>query len=633
MHTFVYGNIQHRNYAYLCSKPEFFEDIRRSRALDNVIRYDITCKHGELDLEQHQSFGMLTSDLNSGIVPRLLLFASGAEKYRSGRYAQGYLCGDDDGDIYGAEFQKLLCAGFQSCSEVINTSQLKSLTIDSLPLEVLHPRNLPREHMEQILTALFQKKRVVIRLQEVGAAAMQASRETVLAIFEKLPYEFRRSNGYLTGASRQILLDAGQPLPKAFSVVLLDGDADITGLRSDRETLFLDLCRPELSIPVPAEMKTLVDFLSGAASGELEQFFAFCRRVRDLEKNGAPLECSDYIMLLSIFQAVPETVTDDLMRSWAAELFGNRRKKEAKAFLYDRLAKVLTPERLTEFLLKELPADQEIQNLGNLDGTKSGAPDRNGVKPLLMAQELQQRWDDNLDKSSVAAALAGWATEICFRQNAALLNTEERTVATAQKLDYLLRQIRPDAQLPLVRYVQNAVYQKIQCRCNEIKKNVACAGLCFIPEALSLEETKEQLRTVIGMQNDGLTGEDISFPAWDEIGSAKRILREIEAIEAYRAGESTPQPRLVNPSKRAWVRRCFPDSKDLQIALAKQEKDGRARLTAQWALREDTGQWVETLYIHCWPEELLKRGAGVNTSESWRRAVEALFQPRFGEQE
>lgn len=633
MHTFVYGNIQHRNYTYLCSKPEFFEDIRRSRALDNVIRYDITCKHGELDLEQHQSFGMLTSDLNSGIAPRLLLFAAGAEKYRSGRYAQGYLCADDDGDIYGAEFQRLLCAGFRSCAEVINTSQLKSLTIGSLPLQTLYPRALPREWMEQILAALFQKKRVVIRLQETGAAAMQASRETVLSIFEKLPYEFRRSNGYLTGASRQILLDAAQPLPKAFSLVLLDGDADVTGIRSDRETFFLDLCRPEASTPVPTEMKTLVDFLSDAASGELERFFAFCRQVRDLEKNGIPLECSDYTMLLSIFRAAPETATDGLMRSWAAELFGNRRKKEAKAFLYDRLAKVLTPERLTEFLLKELPADQKIQNLGKLDGTKSGAPDQNGVKPLLMAQELQQRWGDHLSESSVAAALTGWAAEICFRQNAALLNTEEPTVATAQKLDYLLRQIRPNAQLPLVRYVQNAVYQKILCRCNEIKKKVACAGLCFIPENLSLEEAKEQLRTVIGMQNDGLTGGDVSFPAWNEIGSARRILGEMEAIEAYRADESMPQPRLADPARRAWVRRCFPDSRDLQIALAKQEEGGRARLTAQWALREDAGQWVETLYIHCWPEELLKRGAGENTSESWRRAVEALFPPRFGEQE
>lgn len=633
MHTFVYGNIQHRNYTYLCSKPEFFEDIRRSRALDNVIRYDITCKHGELDLEQHQSFGMLTSDLNSGIAPRLLLFAAGAEKYRSGRYAQGYLCADDDGDIYGAGFQRLLRAGFRSCAEVINTSRLKSLTIGDLPVQTICPRALPGEWMEQILTALFQKKRVVIRLREMGAAAMQASRETVLSIFGKLPYEFRRSNGYLTGASRQILLDAAQPLPKAFSLVLLDGDADVTGIRSDHETFFLDLCRPEVSAPVPPEMKTLVDFLSGAASGELEQFFSFCRQVRELEKNGIALECSDYTMLLSIFRAAPETVTDGLMRSWAAELFGNRRKKEAKAFLYDRLAKVLTPQRLTEFLLKELPEDQKIQDLGRPDGTKSGAPDQNGVKLLLMAQELQQRWDNDLNGSSIAAALTGWAAEICFRQNAALLNTEAPTVATAQELDHLLRQIRPNAQLPLVRHVQNAVYRKILCRCNEIKKKVACAGLCFIPETLSPEEAKEQLRTVIGMQSDGLTGGDVSFPAWNEIGSAKRILGEMEALEAYRAGENMPQPRLADPDKRAWTRRWFPDSRDLQIALAKQEKGGKARLTAQWASREDAGQWVETLYIHCWPEELLKCGAGENTSENWRRAVEALFPPHFGEQE
>lgn len=72
MYTFLYGNIQHRGYAYLCSKPDFFEDIKRTQALNNIIRYDITCKHGELALEQHQSFQMLTSDLNSGIAPTSL---------------------------------------------------------------------------------------------------------------------------------------------------------------------------------------------------------------------------------------------------------------------------------------------------------------------------------------------------------------------------------------------------------------------------------------------------------------------------------------------------------------------------------------------------------------------------------
>ena len=148
MYTFVYGNIRHRNYVYLCSKPDFFEDIKRTWALDSITRYDITCKLGELALEQHQSFGMLTSDLNSGITPRLLLFVSGAEEHRNGRYAQGYLCADEDGDIYGVDFLKLLNVSFQSCSEVINTSRLESLTIGSLPQEELQSRNLPREQMD-----------------------------------------------------------------------------------------------------------------------------------------------------------------------------------------------------------------------------------------------------------------------------------------------------------------------------------------------------------------------------------------------------------------------------------------------------------------------------------------------------
>lgn len=625
MYTFLYGNIQHRGYAYLCSKPDFFEDIKRTQALNNIIRYDITCKHGELALEQHQSFQMLTSDLNSGIAPRLLLFVSGTEANRNGRYAQGYLCADEDGDIYGADFLKLLRAHFQSCSEVINTSRLESLTVGSLSQEELHPRNLPRERMAQILTALFQKKRVVIRLEEVGKEAMQASRETVMAIFEKLPYEFRRSNGYLTGASRKLLQDAAQPLPKAFSVVLLDMDADIAGIRSDRETFFLDLCQPEISMSVPDEMKTLVQFLTDTAPGELEPFFAFCRQVRNLEKNGTPLDCSDYTMLLSIFRADPATVTDDRMHSWAVELFGNRRKKEAKALLYDRLAKVLTPQQLTEFLLKELPEDQRIESLG------SPTKDQNGVKAIFLAQELWQRWSDDCKADSLVDKLANWATEICLRQNESLLNPEKPTVAAAQKLDSLLYRIAPNAELPLARKIQETVYRKIKARCDEIRKEVAGGVLCFIPGELSPEDAKGQLRTVIRMQNDGLSEGDVSFPAWEEIGSAKRILREIEAIEAYSLGENKPQPRLVNPRKRAWVQRWFPDSKDLQIALAKQEENGRARLTEQWARRKDSGKWVETLYIHCWPEELLKRGAGEATSESWRRAVEALFPPRSGE--
>ena len=182
-------------------------------------------------------------------------------------------------------------------------------------------------------------------------------------------------------------------------MVLLDEDADITGIQSDRETFFLDLCQPEISMSVPDEMKTLVQFLADTAPGELEPFFAFCRRVRDLEKNGTPLDCYDYTMLLSIFRADPEKVTDDRMRSWAVELFGNRRKKEAKAFLYDRLARVLTPQRLTQFLLKELPEDQKIESLG------SPTKDLNGVKAIFLAQELWQRWSDDCKADSLVDKL------------------------------------------------------------------------------------------------------------------------------------------------------------------------------------------------------------------------------------
>lgn len=632
MHTFVYGNIRHKNFTYLCSTPKFFEEIRRTKALDEVIRYDVTCKHGELEREQHQSFWMLTSDLDSGIAPRLLLYASGAETYRDGGYAQGYIFGNDDGDIYGVRFLQLLRTKFQSCSEVINTKHLDSLTIDMLPLEDIQQRNLPREQMEQILAALFQSKRVVIHLREEGAAAMRASRETVLAIFERLPYELRRYNGYVTGTSRKILLDEQQKLPGAFSVVLLDGDADITGLQSDSGMFFLDMCRPEFAPPIPEEMETLVGFLTDAEPGERNQFFSFCRQVSDREKDGTPFDFSDYTTLLSVFHADQNSTTDSQLRTWAAELFGNRRKKEAKAFLYDRLAEMLTPERLTKFLLKEIPADQSIQNLGSLNDTKSDAVDQNGVKILRMAQELQQRWDEDPNNGSVAGALVDWMTGICFRQNAALLNTEVPTVAVAQHLDNLLWKIQPNANIPLVWQIQNEVHQRIRCRCNEIKKGVEHAGLCVIQKGLSPAEAKEYLQTVMRMQKDGLAGGDISFLDWEEIGPASQILEEIQAIEAYRVKGKVPQPRLVNPSKREWVCRYFPDSKDLQIALAKQEENGRTRLTTQWAALEDTGEWVETLYIHCWPEELLKYGAGVNTSESWHRAVEALFPLYPGEQ-
>lgn len=631
MQTFIYGNIGHKNFTYLCSIPKFFEETRRTKALDEIIRYDFTCKHAELEREQHQSFWMLTSDLDSGIVPRLFIHTSGAEVYRDGGYAQGYMCSSEDGDIYGTQFLKLLRAKFQTLPELMNTRQLHSLTIEQLPLEEdLQPKNIPDDQMEQILLALFRRMRVVIRLKETGAAAMRASRETVLAIFGRLPYELRRSNGYLTGTSRKILLDEQRRLPKAFSVVLLDGDAEVTGIRSDRFMFFLDLSQPENHCfePVPAEMKTLIQFLSGAEPEKLDPYFEFCRQVKNLEADGIPLDFSDYITLLSFFRADREPVTDGRLRSWAAELTGNRRKKEAKAFLYQQLARVLTPERLTEFLLTELPADQKIEDLGELGDTKSGDTAQRGVNALRMAQELQQRWDAQQGKGSVVDPLVDRMSSICFQQHEALLNTKERTVATAQELDKLLLKITPNAQMLLTRRIQEGVYKEISSRCDKIKKEVERAGLCFIPKDLSLEETKQQLKTVVRMKDGHLASGDVLFPAWEEIGSAERILRQIEAIETYSVWGNVPQPRLVNPEKRSWVSRQFPGSRDLQIALAKQEEGGRARLVAQWAVQEDIGQWVEQLYIHCWPEQMLKYGAGVNTSESWQRAVEKLFSPQ-----
>lgn len=628
MQTFIYGNIGHKNFTYLCSIPKFFEETRRTKALDEMIRYDFTCRHADLEREQHQSFWMLTSDLDSGIVPRLFIHTSGAEVYRDGGYAQGYMCSLEDGDIYGTQFLKLLRAKFQTLPELMNTRQLHSLTISQLPLEEdLQPKSIPDEQMEQILLALFRRMRVVIRLKETGAAAMRASREMVLAIFGRLPYELRRSNGYVTGTSRKILLDEQRKLPKAFSVVLLDADAEVTGIQSDRGMFFLDLSQPEKNRfePVPAEMKALIQFLSSTEPEKLDSYFEFCRQVRNLEKDGIPLDSSDYTTLLSFFRADREPVTDGRLRSWAVVLFGNRRKKEAKAFLYQQLARVLTPERLTEFLLAELPADQKIEDLGD---AKSGDAAQRGVKALQMAQELQQQWDAQQGNGSVADALIDRMSSICFHQHEALLNTKERTVAVARELDKLLLKITPNAQMLLARRIQEGVYKKISSHCDKIKKEVERAGLCFIPKDLSLEETKEQLKTVLGMKDGHLASGDVSFPAWEEIGSAERILREIEDIESYSACAGAPQPRLVNPEKRAWVCSKFPGSRDLQIALAKQEEGGRARLVAQWAVEKNIGQWVERLYIHCWPEQLLKYGAGANTSESWRRAVENLFSPQ-----
>ncbi|MBR5125569.1 MAG: hypothetical protein IKU68_02420, partial [Oscillospiraceae bacterium] len=200
MQQYIYGNIGHKDYNYVSSEPEFFSNAQRAAVLSHLMSYEVFCNHGDLTTSEHQSFWMVVSNLDNPSAPdRLYLQASGGDPHRSGFYVRGYLSDPEDGYLYDSRLLQLLkvrFTGFADTMQAAEAGGLKRVDAGSIPLEQdLRPAKPDPDLLQVVLLALMRKKKVIIRLPAIGAEAMKLSREYILAIYERLPYEQRKVNG------------------------------------------------------------------------------------------------------------------------------------------------------------------------------------------------------------------------------------------------------------------------------------------------------------------------------------------------------------------------------------------------------------------------------------------------------
>ena len=500
MQQYIYGNIGHKDYNYVSSEPEFFSNAQRAAVLSHLMSYDVFCNHGELTTSAHQSFWMVVSNLDNPSAPdRLYLQASGGDPHRSGFYVRGYLSDRDDGYLYDSRLLQLLKArfeGFEDTMQAAETGSLKRVDASEIPLEQnLRPASLDSDLLQVVLLALMRKKKVIIRLGAVGAEAMKLSREYILAIYERLPYEQRKVNGFVTGISAGKLNDKNT-LPASVTLMLMDGDADLGGMTSDMFTEVFDLADAGKKIrPMVRESKgkqlpyvELMDFLVQQNPEELDAFFRFCRSCMRDDVDGSNLGIQDYAMYLSFFNIGRNAFTDDSIRNWAANIYINARNNEkwtqdVKRALYERIASTLPAEQLEDYLCRSAQSFDDLKTFGVLvegelkraksDRAEDAVRDENAALSLAMAEALMKHYPEGT-RERLEKALTGRFLQLAVCKYPCLQEAQPM-LTTVQALDQIALPENGKKTLPLVAAVRDQVNQTIRNRCDEIRGIYAAA--------------------------------------------------------------------------------------------------------------------------------------------------------------
>ena len=484
MQQYIYGNINKAGYTFVSSDPAFFKDAKRQSNLDLLIKYDMSCAHGELAPDAHQSYWMTFTDLNiTGEAERLYFQASGCDPFRSTFYVQGYMSDPEETDLCGPGLLRMLRTTFSSYQESVAaamTGGLKPISREMLPIQTdMQPAPLHRELLGNILLALLDGDRVIVRLPAAGAAAMKLSREFLLAVYQRLPYEQRRLNGFFTGASSKKINDLEKPLPGSIKLILMDADADATGLEGSWSSKFIDLTVPGMDTQALRREKNgkqlyyvpLIDFLLDSSLEELDDFFRFCQNYLKAEGGSDP-DIKKYLLLLEIFRIGQTEATDEQIVIWADSIFNKSWSAESKEQVYARIAGTLTPERLLQHLKRMNNTFGCLETLGVLSAGRSRSKeevrDENSAYTLRMTEALLQRYP---------AGTGTWLQEELYKHFTALAVKEhsclqENHPNAAVIRDYDRLSLFPNFEntTPLVKNLRDQVYQVLRDRDAAIRK-------------------------------------------------------------------------------------------------------------------------------------------------------------------
>lgn len=377
MKQYIYGNIEKKGYIYLSSDPQFFLDPQKAQAMPHLVCYDTTCLHGDLPAGEHQCYWMLTTDLNiPGEEPHLFLQASGFHPDRGATYAHGFISEADDRDLYGPGLLELMKTQFKTGQQVLQlktTDHPQSLCVDQmLRDDTLELRLLPQKTLELLLNTLLQGRKLILQLPQTGQAALTASRQLLLTLYARLPYAQRRTNGFATGMSSHKILDTANTLPAAITICLMDGDADAAGLPPLGTDYFVLSEDGQLHSgtgkPVPPVRSALPEYLASESVENLDGFFAFCQQLTQLVPGNFTPNVNNYELFHFFYTLGSQSgaqITDEQIRLCAANLYGADAKiKNLKAELYRRVAGVLSPRRLAEYLCKKAQSYADLAALG-----------------------------------------------------------------------------------------------------------------------------------------------------------------------------------------------------------------------------------------------------------------------------
>lgn len=362
MQRYIYGNLHGAAYQTVSSdKGQFFTS--NGKALEKLMYYDTASQHGNLEPGAHRCFWLLTTDLGAFGMPNyLFLQESGLDIFRSATVVQGYRSDLADGDLYGPRFLELLDTAFVSNKKALETAEnekLQRVEVDTLPRENIQQAAIGQELLEGILLTLMQGKRVIVQIPSTGAEAMQESRQYLKAIYQRLPYEMRRSNGCLTGATAPML-----EISPAFTIVLMDGDTNITGITSDVfQTVFDSTGKevrlfPRNKVGAQHTFDPLIQYLASEKPETLDPFFAYCRETLENAKENSP-KISDYFDLLAVYSMGQKRLSGEEIRDWAVRL----RRSSLREFFYPKIAAAIPTENMVNYLKTAAPGYDDLAQL------------------------------------------------------------------------------------------------------------------------------------------------------------------------------------------------------------------------------------------------------------------------------
>lgn len=415
MQRYIYGNFHHAGFRTVSSDDTGFFD-QYSKELAPLMYYDMTASHGDLPKNAHRCFWALTTSLNiPGGTDYLFLQESGLDPHRDATIVQGYRSDLEDGDLYGPRFMDILRTRFSSSMDALKegeTTRLSQIAADALPKTDFQPAELSPVLLERILLPLLQKRRVIIRLPSIGAAAMEDAKRYLMAIYQRLPYESRKNNGCLTGATAGML-----DISEAFTIILVDGDTDLDGIEADAYQVVIDL-QSKTSAKAPkvnSATSQLLTFLSTRSPKELDAFFGFCRENLEGDLDAGNISIKKYCSLLDIYTIDTHTLSSSDITKWAVSLNDNYWPQKTRQFICAKIASALPKDNLLAYLKAALPRYEDLEQAGvlgtnDLEKEQDAPRDQNAALTLRMMQELPDYNLDDvrfaLEKHFVSAAVA-----------------------------------------------------------------------------------------------------------------------------------------------------------------------------------------------------------------------------------